>query len=136
MRVAGEGEDGHLGGGRGDLYVELRVKEDSRFERQGDDLHGKVSISYVQAILGSEVEVESLDGKKKMVIPAGTAPNHILKMKSLGLPSIRTGHRGDLCLHVELAIPKKLDKDEERLLREIAGARGETVLDKKGFFSM
>lgn len=136
LRVAGEGEDGYLGGGRGDLYVELRVKEDSRFERQGDDLHGKVSISYVQAILGSEVEVETLDGKKKMVVPQGTAPNHILKMKGLGLPSIRTGQRGDLCLHVELSIPKKLNKDEERLLREIATARGEMVMDKKGFFSL
>lgn len=136
LRVSGEGEDGYLGGPKGDLYVELRVRDDQRFERQGDDLHGKVSISYVQAILGSEVEVETIDGKKKMAVPAGTAPNHILKMKGLGLPSIRTGQRGDLCLHVELSIPKKVNKDEERLLREIAVARGEAVMDKKGFFSI
>ncbi|MCB9072715.1 MAG: molecular chaperone DnaJ [Bdellovibrionaceae bacterium] len=136
LRVAGEGEDGYLGGGRGDLYVEIRVRDDARFERQGDDLHGKVEISYVQALLGSEVEVDTIDGKKKMVVPNGTAPNHILKMRGLGLPNMRTGQRGDLCLHVQLNIPKKLTKEEEKLLREIATTRGEVVLDKKGFFSL
>lgn len=136
LRVSGEGEDGYSGGGKGDLYVELRVKEDSRFERNGDDLHGKVSVSYVQAILGAEVEVETLDGKKKLTVPSGTAPNNILKMKAMGLPSIRSGQRGDLCLHVDLTIPKKLNKDEEKLLREIAQSRSEEVLDKKGFFKM
>ena len=134
LRVAGEGEGGFLGGPSGDLYVEIRVKEDNRFERQGDDLYGSLEISYVQALLGAEVDVDTMDGKKKVTVPSGTSQGQILKMKSLGVPNIRGGQRGDLCWGIKIQIPKKLTKDEEKMLREIAKNRGESVLDKKGFF--
>ena len=136
LRVAGEGEGGFLGGGTGDLYVEIRVRDDKRFERHADDLHGELEISYVQALLGSEVEVETMDGKKKMTVPSGSAPSQILKMKGLGVPHIRGTHRGDLCWHLKIAIPKKMTKEEEKLLREIAEIRGENVLAHKGFFNL
>lgn len=134
LRISGEGEGGFLGGPSGDLYVEIRVRDDARFERQGDDLYGMLEISYVQALLGAEVEVETMDGKKKITVPAGTSQGQILKMKSLGVPHIRGGQRGDLCWGIKIQVPKKLNKDEEKLLREIAQIRGEGVLEKKGFF--
>jgi molecular chaperone DnaJ len=134
LRIVGEGEGGFLGGGPGDLYVELRVREDQNYERQGDDLYMRHEISYVQALLGAEVDVETFDGKKKTNIPAGSAPGQILKMKGLGVPHIRGGGRGDLCLALTVKIPKKITKEEEKLLREIAQVRGEAVSDKKGFF--
>ncbi len=134
LRISGEGEGGFLGGGPGDLYVEIRVRDDARFERQGDDLYGTLEISYIQALLGAEVEVSSMDGKKKVTVPTGASQGQILKMKGLGVPSLRGGQRGDLCWELKVVIPKKLTKDEEKLLREIAKLRGENVLDKKGFF--
>ena len=93
-----------------------------------------LDISYVQALLGAEVEVETMDGKKKITVPAGTSQGQILKMKNLGVPHIRGGQRGDLCWGIKIQIPKRLNKDEEKLLREIAQTRGEGVLEKKGFF--
>ena len=134
LRISGEGEGGLLGGGPGDLYVEIRVRDDARFERQGDDLYGTLEISYIQALLGAEVEVNSMDGKKKITVPSGASQGQILKMKGLGVPSLRGGPRGDLCWDIKVTIPKKLTKEEEKLLREIAKVRGEDVLDKKGFF--
>lgn len=135
LRVAGEGEGGFQGGPDGDLYVEIRVRDSKDFERRGDDLYGFVEISYIQALLGAEVEVNTLDGKKKTAIPPGSAAGQILKMKGLGLPNMRGGSsRGDLCLKVKVQIPKKLKKEEEKLLRDIARLRGEEVLDKKGIF--
>jgi molecular chaperone DnaJ len=134
LRIVGEGEGGFLNGGPGDLYVELRVREEQNYERQGDDLYMRQEISYVQALLGAEIEVETFDGKKKTNVPSGSAPGQILKMKGLGVPHIRGGGRGDLCLVLVVKIPKKLTKEEDKLLREIAEVRGESVSDKKGFF--
>ncbi len=134
LRITGEGEGGFLGGPMGDLYVEIRVRDDARYERQGDDLYSLLEISYVQALLGAEVQVDTMDGKKQVTVPPGTSQGQILKMKGLGIPHIRGGQRGDLCWGIKVQIPKKISKDEEKLLREIAKARGESVLDKKGFF--
>lgn len=134
LRISGEGEGGYMGGPSGDLYVEIRVRDDARYERQGDDLYGSLEISYVQALLGAEVEVDTMDGRKKITVPPGTSQGQILKMKGLGIPHIRGGNRGDLCWGIKILIPKKLSKDEEKLLREIAKTRDEAVLDKKGFF--
>jgi molecular chaperone DnaJ len=135
LRVAGEGEGGFRGGPPGDLYVEIRVKDDERFERHGLDLLSSVQISYLQAVLGAEVEVETVEGKEKLTIPAGTAGGDRVRIEKKGIPSLRGGSRGHLYYEVEVEIPQKLKKDEEKLLREIAKIRGEKVLDpKKGIF--
>lgn len=134
LRISGEGEGGFMGATPGDLYVEIRVRDDQKFERQGDDLYMLQEVSYVEALLGAEMDIETFDGKKKTTIPPGSAPGQVLKMKGLGVPHIRGGGRGDLCLELKIKIPKKLTKEEEKLLREIAQVRGETVLDKKSFF--
>lgn len=134
LRIAGEGEGGFRNGPAGDLFVEMRVREDKRFERVNDDLYSNLEITYLQALLGAEVDVDTFDGKKKTTIPAGSNTGQILKLRGLGVPNIRGSARGDLCLKLDVRIPKKLTKDEEKLLREIATHKGETVSEKKGFF--
>lgn len=135
LRVTSEGEGGYRGGPPGDLYVQIQVKEDDRFERHGLDLLGQVKISYLQALLGAEVEVPTVDGKEKVVIPAGTADGERVRLEKKGIPSLRGGGRGSIFYEVEIEIPRKLKKDEEKLLREIAKVRGESVLTgKKGLF--
>ena len=135
LRVAGEGEGGSRNGPAGDLYVEIRVRHHAEYDRQGRDLLGQVKISYTQMLLGTEVEVKTFDGKKMLKIPEGSQPGSILRMRELGVPDIRSGNRGDLCLRLEVAFPKKLKKQEEKLLREVAQVRGEKVSEKKGIFS-
>lgn len=135
LRLSGEGEGGSKGGPAGDLYVEIRVRADKRFERQDDHLVAELKISYLQALLGGESEFETLTGKEKVVIPRGTQTGQLIRLDAKGLPSLRTGRFGDLVFQVEVEFPKKLNKDEERLLREIAELKGEEVSDPpKGFF--
>lgn len=136
LRMTGEGEPGRPGGVLGDLYVELRVKPDPRFEREGSHLIGRLEISYLQALLGAEIEVETLRGHATVTIPRGCSVGHQIKVSGEGLPSLR-GHRvGDLVYLVEIKIPKKLSKEEERLLREIAEHKGEKLSssEKTGWF--
>lgn len=135
LRISGEGEGGARGAEAGDLYVEIRVQPDDRFERDGDHLHAPLEIGYLQALLGAEIKVETLEGEESFTIPRGTQPGEILRFTGQGLPHLRTGRRGDLLLHIEVELPKKLSKSEEKLLREIAQEKGETVSPPpKGLF--
>ncbi len=134
LRVAGEGEGGLRNGPPGDLYVEIRVRQHSDYDRQGRDLLGKIKVAYTQLLLGTEVEITTFDGKKMLTIPEGSQPGSVLRMRGLGVPDIRSGQRGDLCLRLEVEFPKKLKKQEEKLLREVAEIRGEKVNEKKGIF--
>lgn len=135
LRLSREGEGGARGGEPGDLYVEIRVRPDKRFERQDDHLVAELKISYLQALLGTEVEVETLTGPEKLTVPRGTQPGELLRLAAQGLPSLRSGRRGDLVYQLTVDLPQKLSKDEERLLREIAEAKGEAVAPPpKGFF--
>lgn len=127
LRISGEGEGGSRGAEAGDLYVEIRVQPDERFEREGDNLHAPLEISYLQALLGSEIKVETLEGEESFKVPRGTQPGEVLAFGGQGLPHLRSGRRGDLLLHVEVELPKKLSKAEEKLLREIAELKGENV---------
>ncbi|MEM7646129.1 MAG: molecular chaperone DnaJ [Pseudomonadota bacterium] len=134
LRVAGEGEGGLRNGPPGDLYVEIRVRNHSTYDRQGRDLLGQTRVSYTQMLLGTEVEVDTFDGKKLLSIPEGSQPGSILRLSGLGVPDLRSGSRGDICLRLEVDFPKKLKKQEEKLLRELAKVRGEKVSEKKGLF--
>lgn len=136
LRVSGEGEGGYGGGGSGDLYVEVRIEPHDVFEREGQNLYGEVNISYLQAVLGTEVEVKTLDGEETLRIPGGTQPDTQLQVAKAGLPSLRSAVRGNIIYTVKIDIPKKLKPEEEEKLREIAEIRGEAVSNKKkGFFT-
>lgn len=132
LRVTNEGEGGYNGGPAGDLYVEIRVREDERFEREGDDLHTRVSVSYLQLLLGAEVDVETLLGETALDIPKGTPNGKTLKLAGQGLPSLRGQRRGDLYCTLEVEFPEKISKEEEKLLRELAKLNGVEVKGEGG----
>lgn len=135
LRLSGEGEGGARGGPAGDLYVEIRVRPHRDFEREGDFLYTKADVSYLQALLGGEVKLKTLTGEENLGIPKGTQPGDVLKLTGQGVPNLRSGRRGDLLVEVMIEIPKKLGKEEEKLLREIAESKGDTVAaEGKGFF--
>ena len=130
LRLTGEGEGGRKGGPAGDLYVEIRVKAHDEFERQGQHLIAALEISYLQALLGAEFSRPTLDGEETIKIPAGTETGELIRISSAGLPSLRQPRRGDLDYEVFVKFPKKLAKKEEKLLREIADLKGESVNTK------
>ncbi len=125
IQLSGEGEVGPGGGPAGDLYVEVSVKPHDVFHRQGDDLHCSLSLPMTAAALGTALKLTTLDGEAEVLIGRGTQPGHIVTLKARGVPHLRGSGRGDLHVHVEVKTPTKLDDRQERLLRELAGMRGE-----------
>jgi molecular chaperone DnaJ len=128
LRLAGKGE-AVIGGTAGDLFVLLRISEDSRFDRDGNDVTSTVTISFLKAALGGEVEVETLDegcsGKAILELRPGTQPGDILSRRGQGIPYHDRGGRGDHFIEFRIEIPKKLTSKQEKLLRELAPAFGE-----------
>lgn len=137
LRVAGEGEGGYRGGPNGDLYVEIRVKDHPVFERDGDDLYAQIKVPYLYFMLGGEFQVKTLEGTTELEIPSGSQPGVELNLSRQGLPSLRGSRRGDIVYKLEVEFPKKLDKEEEVLLKEIAKKQALNVSkkSKKGLFS-
>ena len=118
LRLKGEGECGYRGGPAGDLYVRLNVMAHDFFERDGTDLYGKVTISFVQAILGDRIEVPTLDGNRIVEIKPGTQPGEIIKFPGLGVPSLRGYGRGDLFIEINVNLPNDITDRQAELLRE------------------
>jgi len=135
LRMSGEGEPGELGGPPGDLYVVIRVKPHKLFVRQGDDLISQALISFVQATLGDEIDVPTLEEKVKLKIPEGTQPGTRFRLRSKGIPHLRGYGRGDLIVQVEVVIPKKLNDKQKELLVKFAKISGEDIKPtSKGLF--
>lgn len=136
LRLAGRGPAASRGGPPGDLYVAVGVRPHDRFEREGDDLHHFLRIPFTQAALGAHVRIETLDGEEDLVIPSGTQNGRTFRLRGRGVPSLRGRGRGDLLVHVEVAVPERLDGEEAQLLRRLAELRGEEVAPRdEGFFS-
>jgi molecular chaperone DnaJ len=119
IRLTGEGELGMHGGPRGSLYVVLKVSPHAYFERHEDDLHLGLNISFVQAALGDEVEIPTLEGTHKLKIEPGTQSGAIFTMRNKGIAHVRGSGRGDLHVHVQVKTPKKLSADQKKLLRQL-----------------
>jgi len=136
LRLAGRGGAGENGGPSGDVYVQLRVAEDPRFERVGDDLHHRVTIGISEATFGISVSVPLLDGDvEELGIPAGTQPETVFRLAKQGVPRLQHRGRGDLLVHVDVGIPTELSPEEENALRDYADLRGEHPKPrKKGIF--
>ncbi len=130
LRLQGEGEAGMRGGKRGDLYVDLRIAPHPVFERHGRDLHCEIPISMVQAALGAEIEVTTLDGPAPLAVPAGTQPGTTLSLHGKGLPGLRGG-RGDLIVHLRVTVPESLTQEQARLLLQFGTLRGEQITPAK-----
>jgi molecular chaperone DnaJ len=118
LRLREEGESGYRGGAGGDLYVRLEVTPHPHIERDGDNLYCKISISFLQAILGDTVEIPTLDGAKSLQIVPGTQPGAVVRFTGEGVPKLRGYGRGDLFVEVEVKIPKHLTPRQEELLKE------------------
>lgn len=128
LRLTGQGEAGGRGAAPGDLYVEIRVRHDERFQRDGIDLHHVFQVGLAQAALGFDGVVPLLDGgETDMRIPAGTQPGSVFRIPSEGVPRLGRRGRGDLMVHVDLVVPTDLDPDQESSLRAYADLTGEAV---------
>jgi molecular chaperone DnaJ len=128
LRVAREGDAGLKGGPPGDLFVYLTVETDAEFQREGNDIKSNISISYIQAILGCTIKVNTVDGQEDLTIPAGTQPNTVLILENKGVPKLGNPvSRGDHRITVKISIPTRVAGEERELLEKIAKVRGETV---------
>ena len=129
IRVSGEAEVGQGGGPNGDLYLLIREKKHPVFDRRGDDLHTWITIPMTTAALGTEFELDTLDGKKTVTINAGTQPNDDIVLEGLGVGHLQRSGRGAMHVHVDVEIPKKLDETSRSLLEQLAQARGEVRVE-------
>jgi molecular chaperone DnaJ len=120
IRVGGRGHAGERGGPSGDLYVVVRVREDERFVRDQEDLHTVIDIPAPLAALGTTVQVPSLDGEIPVEIPAGTQPGEIITLRARGLPPLQRGRTGDLHVHVNVVIPRRLTRSQRELFERLA----------------
>lgn len=115
LRVNGEGDAGHHGGGPGDLYVVLRVHEHPYFERRGDDLYCTIPLSIPQAVLGAEIKVPTLRGQERLRIPEGTQTGSVFRLRGKGVPNLDGRGQGDLYVSVQVVIPARLSREQRRL---------------------
>lgn len=118
IRSSGNGEPGTNGGPAGDLYIEIRIKKHDIFERDGDDLHCVVPISFPRAALGGEIEVPTLTGKAAIDIPEGTQAGKQFRLRGKGIKGIRSSYPGDLYCHIAVETPVKLTEAQRKLLKE------------------
>ena len=136
LRVSGEGDAGVRGGTSGDLYVYLFVESDKEFIREGINIKSEITISYLQAILGCSLDVNTVDGQEELTIPAGTQPNTVLTLENKGVPKLGNPvSRGNHLLTVKINIPTRINSEERELLEKLATLRGEATGkgNKEGF---
>jgi curved DNA-binding protein len=119
LRLAGKGMEGRNGGPPGDLYLQIAIKEHPTFSRDGDDLVVEKEINFSEAVLGTTVEVPTLEGKKRVKIPAGTQSHTKMRLKGLGIPHFRGEGRGDEYVKVIVRVPKKVTEKGKGLIQEL-----------------
>lgn len=131
LRLRREGDAGLRGGPSGDLYVIVHVQPDPKFRREGSHLITEVEIDFVQAALGDEILVPTIDGQASMKIPAGTQPGTMFRLRGKGMPSLNGRGHGDLHVLVNLVVPERLSSVQKRILKEFAEASGKPRNRKK-----
>ncbi|MEN8244732.1 MAG: molecular chaperone DnaJ [Thermodesulfobacteriota bacterium] len=130
LRLSGEGEGGHHGGPSGDLYIFIHVQQHEFFARNNTDILCEIPISFVQATLGDEIDVPTLGSEKVLKIRKGTQPGDTYRFRAEGIPSLRTGRRGDQIIQIAVKTPTHVSKKQESLLREFAKLEANTLSDK------
>lgn len=119
IRLSGKGESAGSGAQAGDLYVVIHIKGKQGFERDGDDVRTRATVTYPQAVLGDTIEIETLDGSKKINVPSGTQSHQNIRLKGLGIPNLRTGRRGDHYVKVIVDVPKKPGRKVKKIIQEL-----------------
>jgi molecular chaperone DnaJ len=130
LRLSGEGEAGYYGGPAGDLYIFIHVKPHDFFTRNNSDIICEIPISFIQAALGDEIQVPTLNGKKTLKIPKGTQPGDVFRFRGEGIPSLRNGKRGSQIIQVAIKTPTNLTRKQEALLKEFAKLESNRISDK------
>jgi molecular chaperone DnaJ len=128
IRISGRGHAGEHGGSAGDLYVQIRVKEDPRFVRHGDDLVTVIDVAAPLAALGTTVQVPTIDGTTEVEIPPGTQPNETFPIRGRGMPALRGRRHGNLQVVVNVVIPRKLKREQRELLERLSDSLTEDNL--------
>merc|ERR1712151_158058 len=124
LRVRGEGDSGPKRGPSGDLYIFLKVKEDSTFRREGPEIYSDANVSYMDAILGASLEVPVVDGEVTIKVPPGTQPGQVMRLKGNGAPRLgNPSSRGDHYVTVNIEIPKDVSKEEQELISKLKELR-------------
>jgi molecular chaperone DnaJ len=135
VRVNGEGEPGKNNGPRGDLYCYVRITEHPFLIRDNSNLIAVVPISFTQAALGARIDVPSLEGAKKLTIPAGTQYGDVFRIRNQGLPDMRTGRKGDELIRITIEMPRKLSEKQKEMLKKFAETEDKNVSpESSGFF--
>ena len=128
IKLSDEGE--HSKGGYGDLYLFINVKPSKIFRREGNDLYVEKEISFMQAVLGNKIEIQTLDDKESLNVPQGTTSGTIFKLNNLGVRDVNDDFYGDLYVKVNIDIPKNLNKEQKEKLFEFSKSLGEKIKDK------
>lgn len=134
VRLSGEGQASPNGGPAGDAYCLIRVRPHKIFKRDGHDLIVQLPLSYTQAVLGTQIEIPTLAGKKEVDIPAGTQSGEVFRLRGQGMPDPRSRMRGDLLVQTFVEIPKKVSAQQEELLRKLAALDEEHVTPHRKSF--
>jgi molecular chaperone DnaJ len=132
LRVAGKGEAGRRGGGPGDLFLQISMEPDARFERKGPNLYVRLPISFSEAALGAKVDVPTPEGQQTIKVPPGTQTGARLRLKGQGMPIPRGSQRGDLIAEVAVVTPQIQDERSKELLRELAELNDADVRKQRG----
>ncbi len=136
IRVAERGDAGIFGGAIGDLLIKIKVLNDNKFKRSGDDLICNVNLTYPQLVLGCQVEIESIDGSKETIkIPKGCPVDEKIIIPGKGFAKLRSSVRGNLVVITKCHIPKKLDESAKKALTEYSHAIGTSIDSKDGYIS-
>jgi molecular chaperone DnaJ len=135
IRISGQGHAGALGGPPGDVYVHVLVRDDPRFQREGNDVYSTVNLTITQAALGATVTVPTLGGDVELEFPPGTQPGEIRVLRGRGMPRLQAFGRGDHRVLVNVSVPRHLTEKQRRLLEDFeASADDETYRHDEGFF--
>jgi curved DNA-binding protein len=120
LRLVGKGMEGRRGSPPGDLYLQISVREHPIFTREGDDLIVEKEISFPEAVLGTTIEVPTLEGKKRVKVPPGTQSHTKMRLKGLGMPHFQKEGRGDEFVKILVRVPKKMTEKGKKLVEELA----------------
>ena len=134
VSLKGQGSAGTNGGPAGDLLVTVAVRESDKFERDGTSVLSEATVSFAQAALGADLQVDTIDGPVKLTIPEGTQPGTVFRLRGKGIPYLRGSGRGDQYVTVNVAVPKGLNSRQKEALREYARAMGEEAGESGGLF--
>ena len=129
IRLSGQGEVGPGGGPAGDLYVEVSEQQHDVFVRDGDDLHCTIRVPVVDAVLGTTVKLETIDGVADVEVEAGTQPSSVVTLRGQGMPRLRSGVRGDIHVHLDVVVPTRLDHKQKDLLKKFATSRRDDLVE-------